>query len=240
MQWVIRFFPPTIHPMVVHFPIAIGFLLLLAEVAARLRPGDPLFRRAGLVLYVFELLALVAAAAAGVISERYAAPTAGVPQLLEAHKRDAILTGLAFSASFLARLAAGRRRAKMRGGPTLVSLALLVLGVVLLSITGSLGGTMVYDHGFGVAAKAPAARAPATRPQRSAGAGGDPLAASGRRLWLESCQYCHGDPPPFGGSLVQSFGEQNLTSFIATTMPPGNPVGVAAAKAIVSYLKQLP
>jgi uncharacterized membrane protein len=228
-----RILPPTIHPMVVHFPIAIAFLLLLSEVLAVVRPNDPFFARSGLYLYVLELVALVAAAVAGVISSHFAVPTAGVPALLAAHKRDAVLTGLAFSASFAVRLLpilSGRRRPS----PSPASLALLAVGLTLLITTASLGGTMVYDHGLGVSL--------ATRPHSTAlpRRTGARSSLQGETLWQTTCSTCHGDPPPFSKAFVEARGRENLVTFIAQNMPPGNPVGRTAAEALVRYLEERP
>lgn len=146
--------PPTIHPMIVHFPIAIAFLLLATEVMAMVRRSEPLYDRAGLILYVLELVSLVAAAFAGIISEQAAHPTASVRPMLEAHQRDAFLTGLAFSAGFVVRALRWldrRRRGRLVSGPSGLSLLLQLVGTVLLVVTASLGGSMVYNHGLGVA-----------------------------------------------------------------------------------------
>jgi len=186
MSLLERLMPPTIHPMVVHFPIAIAFLLLAAEIMAVLRPGDAFYDRAGLWLYALELVSLVAAALAGVVSAHDALPQRGVQAMLEVHKRDAVLTGLAFSGAFVLRVwrrLSGRRRRRPVGGPSLFSFALQIAGTVMLVVTASLGGSMVYDHGLGVALRAPSSvgSGAATRAVASSGGSAPPAAGAPAR-----------------------------------------------------------
>lgn len=161
---LIRTLPPTIHPMVVHFPIALAYLLILVEGIAILSK-DRWWERAGFGLLTLEIFALLAAMVAGIVSSSAITLNPTTAPLLAAHKRDAVLTGLAFGALWIWRsgllfpggstssrgvagLIARRRR------PGLLSFALLLLGVAMVSITGSLGGNMVYNHGLGVHALA--------------------------------------------------------------------------------------
>lgn len=168
-----------LHPIIVHFPIA----LLLASVALDLAAA--IFRRASLVdggtwTLVLGTPGAVAALASGWLSE-HDVNTAATPTLLHLHKVCAVLATVVFSTLFLLRLAwqsprlIGWLRLAFPNAGALVSaqswartilplayvkplprgvviayLTLSVIGVVLLALTGYLGGAMVYDHGVGL------------------------------------------------------------------------------------------
>jgi len=144
--------------MIVHFPIAFAYLLIIVEGVA-IMTRQRTWERAGFALLTLEIFALLAAMVAGVISSHAVQATGASASLLAAHKRDAVLTGLAFGALWIWRsgllfparsggglsdLAARRRH------PGAFSFLLLLIGVIMVSITGSLGGSMVYGHGLGV------------------------------------------------------------------------------------------
>lgn len=169
-----------LHPIVVHFPIA----LLIVSVA--LDFGAVFLRRAGLTTAATWCLVLgvpgaVAALASGWLSEHdVTAALAG--SLLHLHKVAAVLASVLFGVLLLLRLVwllpriaawlrvtspaaapsldATERRLKMllpllyvnRLPRAVVATYLLasVVGVALLAITGYLGGAMVYDHGVGL------------------------------------------------------------------------------------------
>lgn len=158
--------PPTIHPMLVHFPIALLYLCLFVELVGRIvQPPDRFYDRLSFWLLILGFLAGVAAAAGGVISEQYVRWTTATTALLAAHQRDAVLTGLlvlmAIGARLLGRYGGSRwptGRASSgwsawgtgRGRPTGLSLVLLVAAVAMITVTGSLGGSMVYHYGVGI------------------------------------------------------------------------------------------
>lgn len=145
---LIRLFPPTIHPMVVHFPIALMFTATLVDlVGLGLKRAE--IATMGFALETLGLVSLAAAAAAGWISEHAVVITnPAVRALLSAHKRDAVLTSLVFGVVWLFRAARHRRFGL---GASWLALAGMVAGLALLSITSSLGGSLVYEHGVGVA-----------------------------------------------------------------------------------------
>ncbi|CAB1127878.1 conserved membrane protein of unknown function [Candidatus Hydrogenisulfobacillus filiaventi] len=174
-----RLFPPTIHPMVVHFPIALLWVTLLIDLLAWVGGSrDRFLDRAGFWMLSLSLLAIVGAGAAGVLSEQYVRWTPATRAILSAHQRDAALTGVFALGAWLVRWAA-RYPAPARGERAGWSLAgsgrgrrtwlstLLVLGAtIMVSITGTLGGSMVYGHGVGIPTRV-LAHAPGTRTPRS-------------------------------------------------------------------------
>ena len=156
-------FPPTIHPMVVHFPIALLYLTLLIEIIGYLVPRqDHFFDRAGFWTLTLSLFAIVGAAAAGMISEQFVKWTPTTAPILYAHQRDAILTGVFALGAWVVRWfgmfpKSGRQGASWslwrtgRGRQTALDTILVIAAVIMVSITGALGGSMVYNHGVGIA-----------------------------------------------------------------------------------------
>ncbi|MBX5467043.1 MAG: DUF2231 domain-containing protein [Firmicutes bacterium] len=156
-----RFLPPTIHPMVVHFPIALLYLATLIDFVAVVRPRhrSHAYHQFGFWILTLALVSLVAAALAGVVSEQFAHWTPATRAILEAHQRDALITGLLASLGWVLQLATPfrevRREAWSIAGRGRVSWGVWVLvaaATAMVSVTGTLGGSMVYHHGVGISA----------------------------------------------------------------------------------------
>lgn len=135
---------PLLHPMLVHFPIA----LLFASVALDWLGywlKHPNLTRAGFYTLVLGAFAAGIAALSG---PDHATGDASVPALLAAHQTWASVTvGLAVvmvAARFIA------ARGLSGGGAILYLVATLAL-LVAVSLTGYFGGEMTYHHAVGVA-----------------------------------------------------------------------------------------
>ncbi|MDQ2715144.1 MAG: hypothetical protein M3Z08_09585 [Chloroflexota bacterium] len=163
-----------IHPILVHFPIALLIVAVLLDFLALF------LRRAHLVEAAtwclgFGALGLLAAELSGnLIEDHVNRALAG--NLLELHKTFALTTVFTFCTLFVLRIVwlsphilsalrpsipatASLERSLLavlpilgKTSPLLISLYLLasLAGLVFLSITGFLGGSMVYDHGVGM------------------------------------------------------------------------------------------
>lgn len=172
-----------LHPIVVHFPIALLIVSVACDSAA------VFLRRAGLTTtatwaLVFGVPGAGAALLSGWISEHdVSAALAG--SILHLHKVCAVLTTVLFGTLLALRLiwllprllcwlasaspvpipaAAGAGARLEMAVPLLYGrplpraaialyLALSVVGLVLLAVTGYLGGSLVYDHGVGLPAQ---------------------------------------------------------------------------------------
>ena len=172
-------FPPiptwdALHPLVIHFPIA---LLLIAPLfivlGALLTPakGRPYLIAALALLLVGTagtFLAIETGEAAAELAER----TPGVARVLEAHEALAERTRAVFgvlSVIFIALLAAPRilAKAESRLTTTILPLAFLVLysaGILLLLNTAHNGGRLVHEFGLRAMISTPAADASAVVP----------------------------------------------------------------------------
>jgi len=136
----------NVHPLLVHFPIALlscFFLLDVCGVAARSHP----LRAAARWLLYLGALGAVAAAAAGWIAAQRVPHGAVVHEIMEWHGRLGITVAGLASILALWRAVAQERLALMA---TSMQLLLAAVLVVAMSFGADLGGLMVYGYGVGV------------------------------------------------------------------------------------------
>ncbi len=146
MTALYHLFPPTIHPMVIHFTIAINFLATLFGVIGLFRRKDPFYERAYVWLLALSILATLAAGFAGVISEYYANMPLSLAPTMQIHQRFGELTGIALLIAFFVQWFYRRHKRQV----AVIAIVFSILSTILVSITGHLGGLMVYNHGLGV------------------------------------------------------------------------------------------
>ena len=202
---------PGLHPLVVHFPIALLVVAALADalaLAARLantRAARGL-HAAAVGLFALGAVAAVAAYRTGnAASETVSVPVDALG-LLNAHADAA--WGLVWAAALFALVRVGvfalaPRAPRWGEAPALhAALALVgVAGLALLYQTAERGGELVYRHGIGVAA---VAGAPAATPAPSADVVPD---SAGAWAWVPAS----GDLPPTARVLVGTAESLSLT-----------------------------
>lgn len=140
---------PSLHPLVVHFPIALLIAAVAADVCALLLPRAVSSTAVATLLYpVGALSALVA-----YLTGRQAAATALLPGMAHAivldHWNWALATTICFSAIAAIRLAVPWWRPPPRWVRPALTVAAL-FGIVLLYFTGEQGARLVYEQGVGV------------------------------------------------------------------------------------------
>ena len=142
---------PNLHPLVVHFPIALLLTAAGLDVAGWALRCNRSLRFVATALYLLGTLAIVAAYVTG----RAAAGTVWLPGMAHAAVKEhwdsafrAVWFFTILTAVRLVLLWWGRAEPR----PALVALLTLVglLGVVLLAETGDRGGRLVYQHGVGI------------------------------------------------------------------------------------------
>lgn len=204
-----RFFG-RLHPLLVHFPIALLMAGLLFELAAivirreRTRPSS-----AGLACVGIGAVGAVAAAGAGWLNADLETHGRGVAGLMETHRWLGIgATALALAALVGGAIGAAARSRAMTG----VYRVALVLAAGLVGAAGHWGGSMVHGEGYLTAALFPEPAPPRPDPERAEAAA---AAAAGLTLTVDfatqvrpilehSCIDCHGPSRSRGNLRLDS------------------------------------
>ena len=146
---------PSIHVMVVHFPIALICLAPLFDLGCLILRDHVWLDRVATLFYV---LGAVGAGASYLSGERAAKALAEISPTAESaladHESSALITLIALAIVALFRLwvswiSRNDRRIRL-GLFRLVAIPVALAGLALLAITADRGGNLVYGHGLGV------------------------------------------------------------------------------------------
>lgn len=146
---------PSLHVLVVHFPIALLFLAPLFDIGCMIFRARVWLDRAAATLYV---VGTIGAGAAYLTGERAAAAVGDLGTAAESaladHENFAVLTLFALAFVTLARvgvvwLARHDRRVTL-GVFRLAAFPIAIASLVMLALTADRGGRLVYYHGVGV------------------------------------------------------------------------------------------
>lgn len=138
-----------IHPMIIPFPIALWVFSFIADLVYLWR-GNPVWKDwiAFYALLGGTIMAVVAAVP-GLI-DWLSLKDPKVVKIANWHARLNVIALLIFAGSFYLRTTSG---ADLVGGSHTVPFVLSVVGVILITISGWLGGEMVFKHGVAVEAQ---------------------------------------------------------------------------------------
>lgn len=151
---------PSLHVMVVHFPIAFIAFAPLLDVACLVFRDRVWLDRAAAAMYLFGTLG---AGAAYLLGEKAAETvqstmTPAAESVLADHEAQAVITLVVLAAVTLLRLLVtwmGRNDRRIRVGIfRLLALPAAVAALAMLALTANLGGQLVYRHGVGVEVEA--------------------------------------------------------------------------------------
>ncbi|TLS35313.1 DUF2231 domain-containing protein [Pseudalkalibacillus caeni] len=131
-----------LHPLLVHFPIALLFIGTITEIIALFK--KEFFNKASLYLIGIGWITGVFAYLSGEGAEEYAERYlhSDVHSLVEVHETFALITLVAFGGYLVLKL-----WSLWKGSPKPFSYLIILValaGVVTLSVTGHYGGKMVY------------------------------------------------------------------------------------------------
>lgn len=135
-----------VHPMIIPFPIALWVFSLVADLIYLWR-GNPVWR--DYIAFYTLLGGIIGAAVAAVPGyiDWLSLKDRDVVKIANWHARLNVIALLIFAASFYLRTTTG---SSFVSGSYTIPVALSVLGVILISISGYLGGEMVFRHGVAV------------------------------------------------------------------------------------------
>ncbi len=137
---------PNLHPLIVHFPIALLLLSLILETIAFFRKSSGL-SRAAWWNQIAGSAGLALTVTSGLFAENTVPIAGDARDLFERHELLAFLSAAIFALLLLWRIAA--RGNIPRQSPT-AYFVLLVAGVACVLIGAWYGGEMVYRYGVGV------------------------------------------------------------------------------------------
>jgi uncharacterized membrane protein len=138
-----------VHPMIIPFPIGLWVFSLFADFIYLWR-GNPVWRD---YISFYTLLAGIIGATVAAIPgfiDWLSLKDPKVVKVANWHARLNVIALLIFAASFYLRTTSG---AGLVSGSYTIPVALSVLGVILISISGYLGGELVFKHGVAVDAQ---------------------------------------------------------------------------------------
>lgn len=149
----------NLHPLIVHFPIALLTLYSGLEVVRPMTKG-PHWQHARAVLVIAGTIGAYFSLASGnIAASQYGA---GAHDVLEMHERVAFLASWTYTVLAAAHLVRWAGQARLPAGvarvvafvlDTPVAPVLAVAGFALLGLVGALGGILVYGQDFDPATK---------------------------------------------------------------------------------------
>lgn len=156
----------NVHPLLVHFPIALFFCYVLAEALALLTRRESLRQAASWMLY-FGTLGAAATVVTGLLAAGMVEHDEAVHALMERHEQY----GIAVLASAVGlSLWRGWRGGRFSPWGSAIHFGGAVTLAVLVTLGADLGGMMVYGHAVGVATPPAAAVVEMPAPTPDAGA----------------------------------------------------------------------
>jgi uncharacterized membrane protein len=152
MDKVLQYDIPVVHPVAVHFPIALIVVAAFVALVWAIR-GTAFWRRATLLLLSVGMIGLVVAYLTGESIEEHVEGTPIVEELVGLHETTAlyalIVTGVALAGVAALSFWMERRTTLQRDPPDPISARLVltlitVAAAILVAWTGHIGGTMVW------------------------------------------------------------------------------------------------
>ncbi|MCC6485267.1 MAG: DUF2231 domain-containing protein [Armatimonadetes bacterium] len=138
----------SIHPVTVHFPIAllvVSFIFDLLGVVTK----DESFRKAGFYCLILALFGLVASYFTGLQAQSAARSIPNIEPHIRTHMQAGVLTLVLTGVLVIGRIVVDARPAIRRAGST-VYLGFLLIAVISVLRAGYLGSELVQQFGAGV------------------------------------------------------------------------------------------
>jgi uncharacterized membrane protein len=135
-----------IHPAIIPFPIALWVFSFVADLVYLWR-GNPVWK--DYIAFYTLLAGIIGGAVAAVpgLIDWLSLKDSEVVKIANWHARLNVIALLVFIASFYLRTTSG---SSVVSGNYMIPIGLSAFGVILISISGYLGGELVFKHGVGV------------------------------------------------------------------------------------------
>jgi len=137
-----------VHPMIVHFPIALLIVGFLTDLASFFIKGD-FFKQSGFYLLILGALGTIAALLSGEQAGSGLGGQGVLGQAIEHHEEAAELAVWLVLVTALFRVALVLLK-KYAGAFKIAALVLFLLSIGAIARTGYYGGKLVYEHAAGV------------------------------------------------------------------------------------------
>lgn len=137
-----------LHPMIVHFPIALLLVAFLSDLTGILFKRD-FFTKAGLLMMLLGTAGVVAAYFSGDFASEGLTEAGPLKMAIERHEAAAELTLWLMVATVIVRLTLVALR-KYAGALRWIPLVLFLVSVLSVVRTGYYGGELVFKHAAGV------------------------------------------------------------------------------------------
>ncbi len=137
-----------LHPMIVHFPIALLIVGLFSDLTGVITKKN-FFSNSGFYLLILGYIGLIAAFLSGNLAGEGVAETGTLKQALEMHEAAAELSVWIMSAAAAIRIAVVLMK-KYSGVYKWIAVTLFLIGAASVARTGYYGGELVYKHAAGV------------------------------------------------------------------------------------------
>jgi len=141
---------PNVHPLIIHFPIALFVTAVFVDLVAAIAPRPGWLGSAGTSLYVTAAVAAAVACVTGLQAGATVYLPGMAPPVLNDHRTWGLVT--AFYAGIVAAIRVSLPPATVPGGRRQHALLLAagLLTLVLVQQTAERGGRLVYQYGVGV------------------------------------------------------------------------------------------
>jgi uncharacterized membrane protein len=146
MKTPARIFGHPIHPMIIPFPFALWTFSLIADLIYYFGNHDYVWVNVAFYTLLGGLVGAVLAAMPGII-DYFSIRDRKAASMAAWHGGFNVIALLVFGASFYLRTDSG---ARVVNGSLTIPVLLSFLGVLLIGVSGWLGGELVYKHHVGV------------------------------------------------------------------------------------------
>jgi uncharacterized membrane protein len=141
---------PNLHPLVIHFPIALLVVAVLADLVDQVAGRQTWLAPAGTALYALGAVGAGVACVTGQQAADTVLMSGMAHSIVAAHRTWALATTFYFGVLAIVRVALAFRSTPSGRGLRILLLVAAVIGLMGLQQTAERGGRLVYEQGVGV------------------------------------------------------------------------------------------